>query len=336
MKRPAKTIDFLAIGDTMLDVFVQIQEAAVHCAIDRSTCRISFPFGEKIPVESVIKFPGAGNASNVAIGASRLGLHSSIYSVLGDDVEAKVIRSHWNNEKVSHALVKKATHQETNYSTVLTYKGERTILVYHHPYTYVFPEHLPSIKRLYYTSLGKEHQGVDAGLLHYLHTHPKAKLTYQPGTHQLRNLAHGSKDLLEKTDIFIVNKEEAAAFLETSVKDPISLQLKRLQALGPSICVITDGEKGSYAAHGSHQWFCDIFPMASFERTGAGDSYSVAFTWAIDKGFSVPEAMRYGTANSASVIQYIGPHKGLLHREGLNQLLRKYSKIRPKPLTTPL
>lgn len=333
MPRVTETIDFLAIGDTMLDVFVQIQEATVHCKVDKSACQISFPFGEKVPVESVIKFPGAGNASNAAVAASRLGLRSKIYSVLGDDVEAKFIRNYWTKQGVGYNHVTTARHQETNYSTVLNFQGERTILVYHHPYSYAFPHKLPLVKRIYYTSLGKEHLDLEKGIVAYLDQHPKTRLTFQPGTHQLRRLAQGTKEILGKTDILIMNKEEAALFLKISAKESIAKQLKQLQSFGPKISVITDGEKGSHAIHGTHMWSCAAFPMKSFERTGAGDAYSTAFTWAIDKGFSVPEAMRYGTANSTSVIQYLGPHRGLLDREGLNQILRKNSKIRPKSLS---
>lgn len=333
MPSPTETIDFLAIGDTMLDVFVQIKEAAVNCVIDRSACRISFPFGEKVPVESVIKIPGAGNASNAAIAARRLGLRSGICCVMGDDPEAKIIQAHWKKEGVAHSYAKTAPHSQTNYSTVLNFQGERTILVYHFPYSYVFPKKLPPIKRIYYTSLGKNHLLLEAGLQDYLDHHPKTRLTFQPGTHQLRRLAQGTKEILKRTEILVLNKEEAATFLETPLNEPISKQLKLLQSYGPKICVITDGTKGSYAIQEDRLWSCAAFPVESFERTGAGDSYSTAFTWAIDKGYSVPDAMRYGTSNSTSVIQFLGPHEGLLDREGLNRLFLKYKQVQPKPLS---
>jgi ribokinase len=333
MPRSSDTIDFLAIGDTMLDVFVQIEEAGIKCTIDRSACTISFPFGEKIPVQSVIKIPGAGNASNVTIAMQKLGRKTAIYSVLGDDPEGKTILEHWKQLGIQTRYVKKADHQETNYSTVLNFKGERTILVYHHPYVYQLPAKLPPVKRMYYTSVNKEHLTLEKELLTFLKAHPKTLVTFQPGTHQLRRLARGTHEILEKTEILIMNKEEAALFLETSVSDPIKTQLKRLRALGPRICVITDGEHGSYAIDDTKAWSCISFPIASIERTGAGDSYASAFTWAIDKGFSVPEAMRYGTANSCGVIQYLGPHAGLLNREDLERMLRKYKSIRPKALS---
>ncbi len=331
MPRPAPSLDVLTIGDTMLDVFVEISEAAVHCKTDKTNCQISFVFGEKIPVDAMTRVPAAGNASNAALAAARLGLETAIASTIGDDWEGGLIRKRWKEGGVSLRYVSQPRGATTNYSTVLSFQGERTILVHHNRYAYQFPKSVPPTGRIYYTSLGEGHEPLEQGLLAYLSRSPKTRLTFQPGTYQLRRLATGMEEILRRTDILVLNKEEAERFLLQPVKAPLKKQLARLQALGPRISVITDGENGSYAIEGTHAWFCKSFPVPCLERTGAGDAYASAFTWAIDKGFSVPEAMRYGTANASSVIQYVGPHQGLLHREGLNKVIRQHQAIRARP-----
>jgi hypothetical protein len=45
-------VDVLCIGDTVVDAFIKLQNAEVHCAIDSSKCTITMPFGAKIPYES--------------------------------------------------------------------------------------------------------------------------------------------------------------------------------------------------------------------------------------------------------------------------------------------
>lgn len=331
MPRTVPSLDVLSIGDTMLDVFVEINEGAVHCKADKTSCQISFVFGEKIPVESMTRVPAAGNASNAAIAAARLGLSAAICSTIGDDPEGELIRKRWKEEAVSVRYVSQPRGEATNYSTVLSFRGERTILVHHNAYTYQFPKQLPPIRRIYYTSLGKGHETLERGLLAYLAQAPKTRLTFQPGTYQLRRLATGMAEVLQHSDIVVMNKEEAELFLGRPAKEPIKKQLKRLQALGPRVSVITDGEQGCYAIEGKKAWSCKSFQVPCVERTGAGDAYTSAFTWAIDKGFSVPEAMRYGTANASSVIQFLGPHQGLLNREGLNKVIRQHQMIRPRP-----
>ncbi len=321
--------DVFAIGDTMLDVFVQIRETAVHCELQSKACQISFTLGEKVAVDNVVKFPGAGNASNAAVGASRLGMCSGIYAVIGDDEAAKMIQARWKHEHVDATYVTQLKGHETNYSTVLTFQGERAILVYHQPYSYVFPQKLGDVQRLYYSSLGTEHAALERDILVYLAAHPKTKLTFQPGTHQLKRLAKNMHDVLKLTDILVMNKEEAELFLESSPKTSIKKHLARFLELGVRLAVITDGDQGSYAMNQEGAWKCACFPVPCIERTGAGDAYTTAFTWAIDRGYTVPQAMRYGTANAASVIQFLGPQDGLGSRETLERLIRKHSSIHP-------
>lgn len=331
--RPAPSPHFFAIGDTALDVFVEIEQDAVHCESNTKTCQISFAFGEKVPVKDVQKFPGAGNASNAAVAAKRLGRTSAIMATIGTDAAGTLILKHWKNEGVDTSCVSRSRELATNEHIVLTHQGERTILIHHHPYPYAFPKHLPTPKRVYYTSLGSGHEEMEQALVDFLDAHPSIRVTFQPGTFQLKRGAHGTKAILAKTDILVMNKEEAARFLETPVSSSIQSQLARFLELGPRIAVITDGEQGSYTSDGHSSWFCPSFPVPCVERTGAGDAYTTTLTWAIDKGFSLPEAMRYGTANAASVIQFVGPQAGLLTREGVERLMRKYSQIQPTPFT---
>lgn len=328
----APVLDVFSIGDTVLDTFIEIQDDAVHCELDRSGCRISFELGEKIPVVSIAKVYGAGNASNAAIASRRLGLSSAIYATIGHDEAGRSIMKRWKEEGVQTTYVAKSQELETNYHTVLSYKGERTILIYHHPYRYELPKRAPVSKRLYYTSVGKDHQSLEQQLLAHLALHPDIRLTFQPGTHQLARLARGLTNILVRTDIIAMNREEAELFLEQPKKTPIPEQLRRLLELGPHMAIITDGEHGSYASDGMSAWECASFPVPCLERTGAGDAYATTFTWAIDKGFSLPQAMRYATANASSVIQFIGPQAGLLHRDGIERMAQKYKQVQPKPL----
>ncbi len=329
----SSTLDVFSIGDTVLDTFLDIQDQAVHCSLDASHCQITFQLGEKVPVEGITKIPAAGNASNAAIAARRLGLSSAIYATIGRDEAGRAIMKRWKEEHIDTRFVSISQEQETNAHTVLRYKGERTILIYHNPYPYALPKRLPSFKRVYYTSLGADHQTFERELLAHLEAHPEIRMTFQPGTHQLKRLARGLTNTLVRTDIIAMNREEAELFLEQPSGAPLHDQLRHLVELGPRIAVITDGEHGSYASDGKQFWFCASFPVPCLERTGAGDAFATTFTWAIDKGFSIPEAMRHATANSASVIQFVGPQAGLLSRDGLERLMRKYAQIQPTPLS---
>jgi len=126
-----------------------------------------------------------------------------------------------------------------------------------------------------------------------------------------------------------MNKEEAQRLLDNGTKEMKQL-LSGLRNIGARIAVITDGAEGSYSFDGTHYRKLEIFDTPVVERTGSGDSYATAFMAALHYGKDVGEAMRWGTANSASVVQYVGPQAGLLDRAGIAKMLKKFSSIQPK------
>jgi sugar/nucleoside kinase (ribokinase family) len=323
-----KRYDFISIGDAVVDVFLSIQEASVSCQLKREECLLCLKYGEKIPLKSITRIPGAGNASNVAIGASRLGWHSAIVSVLGNDEFAHEMRKHWEKEEVSCALVRVDRKHESSYNTILHYKDERTILSYHQPREYHMLD-IDHAKWIYYTSLGKGHEAFEKHVLAHLHKNKEQHLSFNPGTFQLRRGLSSIKPVIARSNVFCVNKEEAQFLLKTKETDMKKLTHAFFQ-IGAKIVIITDGTEGSYAYDGQDLWHCPIFPGECVERTGAGDSFALGFVFGLEETKSIAEAMRHGTANSWSVIQYVGPQKGLLTEEEMERVLKKFKKVQPR------
>lgn len=323
-----RSFDFIGIGDSVLDTFLTIEEASVACELKRDVCQLCLAYGEKIPLKAVMNVYGAGNSSNTSIGASRLGWKTAIVSIVGDDATGRQIQHQWKSEKVSTEFVQIDAKHETNHHTVLDFKGERTILVYHEPRTYHLPR-LPKTDWIYYSSMGKGHEKLEKQLLTYLADHPKTQVAFNPGTYQLRRGLKSLKAIITRTTVFAVNKQEAERLLEKTSDSFGELALPFIK-LGAKYVVITDGENGSYATNGKELWKCGVFPGKVIERTGAGDSYALGFVFGLHETNSIPDAMRYGTANSWSVVQHTGPHKGLLTKEQMHQTLRKFHRIQPK------
>jgi ribokinase len=328
IKKPL--FDMIAIGEAVLDVFLEVDEATVACELKRTECQICFAFGEKIPVRRLTRIPGAGNASNAAVGAKRLGLNSVIYSVIGNDEAGREIRAKWKEEGVSAKYAITDKKRPTSYSSILFREGERTILVYHEPCKYVLPK-LSSAAWIYYTSLGVGHEKLEKQLLTYLKAHPETELCFNPGTHQLRRGLASLLPVIKRSTVFAVNKEEAERLLGVTEKTIQHLMHAFIQQ-GAKIVVITDGHNGSYATDGAESWFQPIFDGEAFERTGAGDSFATAFSTAIATGLTIPEALRWGTANAWSVVQFIGPQKGLLTKAGMKKVLKKFAGTNGKKL----
>jgi ribokinase len=319
--------DIISVGDATLDVFLQMNEtdADVKCDLREHECKLCLDYANKIPVETVVKIPGAGNGSNNAIGSSRLGMKTSMFGILGDDEIGHQIKKHWKEERVDTAYVTFDKKRETNYSTVINFRGERTILVYHEHRAYRFPKSLLASKWLYYTSLGKGSEVMHPALLNYVKKFG-VKLCFQPGTFQLRLGLQALTPIIAASEIVIVNKEEAERIVDGETRE-IGDLLKRLKALGCAIAVITDGPQGSYAYDGKKFLKMGIFDVPVIERTGCGDAYATAFLAALHYGKPIEEAMRWGTGNAASVLGYVGPQEGLLKRPGMNKMLKRFASI---------
>ena len=73
----------------------------------------------------------AGNAMNQAISSSILGLKTAFYTVIGEDSAGNDILEQLKRYGVKDDCVQKDKENSTNVSAVISFNGERTILVYH-------------------------------------------------------------------------------------------------------------------------------------------------------------------------------------------------------------
>jgi sugar/nucleoside kinase (ribokinase family) len=88
--------------------------------------------------------------------------------------------------------------------------------------------------------------------------------------------------------------------------------------------VITDGGNGSFVYDGSKFFKAGVLPVDAYERTGAGDAFGSGCLSAIIKNKPLDEALVWGTLNSASVIGYVGPQKGLLKESDIDLWKERY------------
>lgn len=320
-----KKIDFLAIGDIVIDAFIRLEDAHVHCNIDKEGCELCLRFGDKVPYKSVTVIPAVGNSGNAAVSAARLGLTTALMTNVGDEQNGRDCLERLKNENIITDFVKINEKKLTNYHYVLSYDVDRTILIKHQEYERTWPDlgEYNSPSWIYFSSLGEDSLPFHFEVAEYLKTHPEVKLAFQPGTFQMKFGTEKLKDIYAHTEIFFCNLEEAQRILETNIRDVLKLS-KKLQALGPKIVVISDGPNGAYLYLNDELWHNTIYPDIAppVERTGAGDAFSSTFTAALALGKTPLEAFSWGPINSMSVVQKIGAQEGLLSREKLEEYLK--------------
>ena len=326
-------IDFLAIGDLVVDDFIRLKDATVNCDIDQENCQLCVRFGDKVPFESSELLYAVGNSANAAVSAARLGLKSALVAVVGNDLHGQGCIDALKNNNVSIDYVAKDPVLHTNYHYVLWYDVERTILVNHALYERHMDMNMPEPKWIYLSSLASNTEKYHEEIAQYLEAHPNVKLAFQPGTFQIllgrEKLAH----FYAQTDIFFCNKEEAERILGIE-ETHIPILLDKIHELGPKMVVITNGIEGAYVRkEDGSKLFMPVFPHKPYERTGAGDSFSSTFAVCIAKGMSVEDALLRAPTNAMSVTQYVGAQKGLLTEEQIQEYLAKAPEdYKPMPL----
>lgn len=320
--------DLISVGDSTIDTFIQIHDAEVKCTLHKEECQLCVEYGDKIPVDH-LEHQVAGNATNSAVGGSRLGLKSALYVNVGGDDAGRLITKKLKEEKVDTRYLVVNKEMDSNYSAVLNFKGERTIFVYHQHWNYKLPE-LDKSRWVYYTSAAPSFldSKLNEQLVRYLQ-YSGAKLLYNPGTYQLNAGVKKTPQLLSLTEVFIVNIEEAKKVLgiKETEDTPVKKLLKELMNLGPRQIVITDGGAGSYGYDGEKYYKLAVFPAKLVEMTGSGDSFAIGLLAGLFHGKELKEAMRWGAANGASVVEHIGPEPGLLTYEKMQTHLKENSKI---------
>lgn len=322
-----KKFDFISIGDTTLDVFLELEEDTKIIKKD-GVEYLGVAFAEKIPIKKFTSIPAVGNSANVAIGTSRLGLNTAFYTILGNDSIGHEMADILKKEKISKDYIVFDKKRASNFSAVLNYNAERTILVHHEHRDYNLPK-MSSTKWVYFSSLAAGHEKLHKQIPAFVRK-TKAKLGFNPGSFQLREGVKKLKPIIKECTVLFVNREEAQELVGKN--SDIKKLLVKLSNLGPKISVITDGPKGSYAYDGKKFLFLKIFPAPLVERTGAGDAYSTGFLSALAQGKGVLNAMRWGTFSSASVIQHIGAREGLLSKQEMNKVVKENPNFQPKEL----
>jgi len=314
--------DFIALGDTVTDAFIKLKEARVSCDIDDENCTISMRWGDKIPYEDLTVVPGVGNSANAAVSANRLGLKTALITDIGADTFGKEIIEYFEKEGLSNEYVRQHEGIPTNYHFVLSYEAERTILVKHQEYQYVFPKNLPKPGMLYLSSLGERSDAYHEAVADWAEANPDTLFAFQPGTYQMKSGTEKLSRIYKRANLFFANKEEYQRILKIDESDEKKL-LEAMQALGPKTPILTDGVNGAYSLENGELLHVPIFPDPAppVERTGAGDAFSSTTAAFIMQGMPLKEAMIRGTVNSAYVVQKIGAQAGLLTKEALETKL---------------
>lgn len=320
-------LDVLNIGDVVTDAFIKLIDDQAHTYENDDGKWLAMKYGTKLPFDHAEVIEGVGNAANSAVSFSKLGLKSGFVTNVGDDQPGRDIILALQKKGIDTRFIHVNPGKVSNYHYVLWYKEERTILIKHEEYDYQWPRfRAADVPRwAYFSSISKN--ALDSYHDHvadWLHDNPSVKLAFQPGTFQLEAGPERLKELYARTEVLVLNREEAVLVTDGDYHNIHGL-FDSLHGLGPKIVCITDGPAGAYASDGEQRLQMPLYPDPAppVERTGAGDAFASTFVAALAKGNTLEGALQWGPINSMNVVQHVGAQAGLLSEKQIDELLRK-------------
>lgn len=324
--------DFITIGGATEDITFYTKEGIL---IDnkRDILRqklLAFEYGAKLKIDKTHSSFGGG-AANTAVNFSRLGFRSAALVSIGRDDRGKKILKNFRKQRVSTKLAQRIKKRETGFSFLLVGQDNEHIVFSNRAANKELRirnyelRMLKKAKWIYITSLSGKWQEV----LRRIFSKHRFKVAWNPGHIQLN---YGRKALgkyLEKTEVLIVNKDEAIELVLSDKKysleprqffNNIKNLLTILKSWGPEIVVITNGSKGAYVYNGKKTYYQKILKESRrVDTTGVGDAFGSSFVAGLELfDGDIQKAMHLGVKNTASVIAQQGAQNGLLSKRDLN------------------
>ncbi len=314
--------DLFCIGDSAIDQFLRIDPLS----LESSTGRFCFTHGAKIPVDS-FSTSIAGNAINVSVHASFLGMKVGVYTVVGKDPNGERIKTELSARNIDVGLIDIMPGANTNVHAVISANEERTIFSYHEKRDYNVSI-WPKTKWLFYSSLAKGFEVFQEKIVSHIKDNPDVGVIFNPGTLQMQAGVSRLTNVLSVTHVLFVNENEAMKLVEAdiagfSLSNEYLLDLhKKLNNLGPKVSVITLGLYGASCYDGKDfirmKAFDDTRPVV--DKTGAGDAFTGAFIAGMYHNKSLKECMKWGSINSSETIRVVGSINGTCNLNTLETL----------------
>ena len=308
--------DIITFGSATRDLFIKSKgfKTLKHKSFITGQ-GLCFGLGSKIQIDDIF-FATGGGGTNTAATFAKQGFKTAYIGKIGDDPGGRAIKEELKALKVQDfASVDK--DKKTPYSIIFTEKDGRTILVYHGASHELRKEEIPfnklKTKWFYIASLSGNSAKCFDPIIEFA-KRDKVKVALNPGRTQLKFPLKKAKKILSQVDILILNQEEAAILSRSPYYKEKDI-LKKLKDWTKGIVVITKGPRGVLVFDGKNIYQAGIFKEKKYiDRTGAGDAFGSGFVAGFMRTGKVEEAIRLGSANGTSMVEYIGAKNGILSR----------------------
>lgn len=308
-----ESVKILSVGAAVQDVFLShseefapVSDKAAHEQFMR------LELGAKADVNN-ITFSTGGGATNAAVTFARQGHHALFMGTIGYDPAGQAVLDELDREGVDTSRVSYSHKLSTGYSVLLLApNGERTILTYRGASTHYSPSNFDldgvDADWIYVSSMSGSFD-----VLSKLFEQAKRKgmkVMFNPGKGELKH-PDKIRSLLDDVEVLTLNKEEMQKIVHGETLEELVIHGRNYVP----VVIVSDGPNGVCASDGRTIVKAGMYrDVKVVDRTGAGDAFGSGFLSQWAAGESLVDSIIFASANSTSVVQYIGAKKGILHK----------------------
>lgn len=303
----------IAVGAGVQDVFLSDSEE-FEAVSDKSAHEqfMKLELGAKADVNK-ITFSTGGGATNAAVTFARQGLHAMYMGTLGKDPAGRAVLDDLDEEGVDTSHVSHSDKYNTGYSVLLLAPtGERTILTYRGASTHYDKKHF-DISKVDADWMYLSNMTGNFEILDRIFTQAREKgikIMFNPGKNELKH-PNKLKAVLEDVEVLSLNKDEMQQLVEGETLEELVMHGLNLVP----VVIVSDGPNGVCASDGKTIVRAGMYQdVKVIDRTGAGDAFGSGFLSQWVKGSSLADSIIFGSANSTSVVRFIGAKTGILHK----------------------
>lgn len=288
-----------------------------HAALDRIYRVGEFP-REPTKVRAIEAIEvGGGMAANAAVAAARLGAKVELWSRVGDDNAAAIIKAGLKAERVDIRGIESFEDARSSTSAIIVDdQGERLVVGMRDTTMSTSTSWLPLERISQAAAVVADLRWLEATRSSFEHARKSGVTTILDADLGAREAL---PELLELTDYAIFSAPALRELIKTGDDES---RLSEVLKLGPRHAGVTLGRDGYrwLEADGSHG-YQPGFVVDAIDTTGAGDAFHGAFAVALAQGLDTTECVRRAAAVAAMKCTRLGSRAGLPTADELEAFL---------------
>lgn len=313
--------DIIAFGSAVRDNYLVLKKTS---KIIRGKI-FCFPLGSKIEVEEMQTFSGGGGANTAATFAKQ-GISVAYLGKVGQDKRGEAVIEELKKIGINTRFIKRDKKHHTAYSLIISLPtGERTIFTYRGASNFLTKREIPwqkikKTKWFYLAPFSGPLAELTESIVNFAHQN-KIKVALNPGYAQLKFPQRILERILAKTDVLLLNREEASLLAGIPYQKEGQI-FKKIDSLTKGVTIMTKGEEGAVASDGKYFYHVSGSRQRVVDKTGAGDSFGAGFVAGLLQGKGIEGALQLARANAQACLKEKGAKTGLLKKG------QKYSKTK--------